>query len=250
MNRPPNRIVHIHIPKTAGTALRGAFETAYKGEMRSFPHRYERRYVDFRPEDYDFYSGHIGFKTASRIGGDIITVFRNPVDRFVSVYYFWRQLYANGVERSRNTAMAAKYDLDQFVLIRDEPFLLEEFHNRATWQVAHGSLLEHRVELREQGKSEDEIFRMAVENVGAFAVVGTQERMSEFGDKLKQKYGVALQINRENVTQNKVEKRDLRIQALRQIQDWVYMDLELYQCVLEMALRQSSKEPMTAAMLL
>jgi hypothetical protein len=241
MARPPNRIVHIHIPKTAGTALRTAFERAYN-DMRSFPHRDERRYGEFDPNEYDFYSGHIGFKTASEIGGDIITVFRNPVDRFISVYYFWRQLYANGIEQSRNTMLAAKYDLDQFVLIVDEPFLLEEFHNRATWQVAYGSSLKHRIELRSQGKSEDEIFRTALDNIETFAVVGTQERMGDFSAKLKQTFGVGLQIGRINVTENKAEKRDLRVQTLRRIQDWVYMDLELYQRVLEMLSREPGEE--------
>jgi hypothetical protein len=234
MHKPPNRVIHLHIPKTAGTALRSAFEAAYKGEIRSFPHRDERRYVEFDPNDYDFYSGHIGFKTASQIGGDIIAVFRNPVDRFVSVYYFWRQLHARGVEKSRNTAMAAKYDLDQFVLIRDEPFLLEEFHNRITWQVAYGSSLSLRLELRNQGQSEDEIFLAAINNVGAFAVVGVQERMGEFCSELESKYGVAFPIRQVNVTENKAGRHDLKVQTLRRIQDWVYMDLELYQSVLTM----------------
>lgn len=242
INKPPNRVIHIHIPKTAGTALRSAFERTFKDDMRSFPHRDERRYVDFDPNDYGFYSGHIGFQTATQIGGDIITVFRNPVDRFISVYYFWRQLYANGIEQSRNTSIAAKYDLDQFVLIADEPFLLEEFHNRATWQVAYGSSLRHRAELRSQGKSEDEIFRSALDNVEKFTVVGTQERMGDFSAKLQRIFGVGLQINRINVTENKAEKSDLKVQTLRRIQDWVYMDLELYQRVLEMLSREPSEE--------
>ena len=217
MSRPPNRIVHIHIPKTAGTALRSAFEAAYKDGLRSFPHRDERRYVEFDPNDFDFYSGHIGFKTASQIGGDIIAVFRNPVDRFISVYYFWRQLYANGVEQSRNTTMAAKYDLDQFVLLSEQPFLIEEFHNRVTWQIAYGSSLQLRAELRQQGKTEDEIFQTALNNLETFAVIGTQERMGDFGSKLKRQYGVDLRINRVNVTQDKAERRDLRVQTLKRI---------------------------------
>ena len=86
--------------------------------------------------------------------------------------------------------------------------------------------------MRSQGRSEDDIYQTAIDNIGMFAVVGTQERMSEFGDKLRQKYGIELQIKRENVTQNKAKKRDIKIQTLRQIQDWVYMDIELYEHVL------------------
>ncbi len=88
------------------------------------------------------------------------------------------------------------------------------------------------MELRQQGKTEDDVFQAALRNLESCSVVGTQERLSDFGDELKHRYGVELQIERVNVTQNKAEKRDVRVQTIRRIQDWVYMDLELYQHVL------------------
>ena len=72
------RIVHLHIPKTAGTSLRTAFEQQFRDHLRVFPHWDEAKIAAAAPQDYDFYSGHIGFNTAKRLGGDIVTVFRHP----------------------------------------------------------------------------------------------------------------------------------------------------------------------------
>jgi hypothetical protein len=224
-----NRILHMHIPKAGGTALRLAFEKATKGKMRAFTPWDEREYSSINPDDYDFYSGHFGFKTASRIGGDIIVVFRNPVDRFLSVYYFWRHLYAKGLQMDRNTTLAATYSLDEFVLIRDEPFFLEEFYNRMTFQVAYGYLVDHRRELRDARKTEDEIFQMAMQNLATFAVVGTQERLHEVERQLLSTFGIDLRIDKINVTPARSAAADISLRTLRKIQEWVYIDLELYE---------------------
>ncbi len=226
------KIVHLHIPKTAGTALREAFGRVYGTGWRVFPHRYEGGYAGIDPSKYDFFSGHIGFNTASQLGGDIITVFRDPVERFISVYFFWRQLHASGVEVTRNTTLAAHYSIDEFAQIKDEPFLLEEFHNRMTWQIAYGSSLAHRLHLRDQAKTEDEIFRTAIDNLREFAVIGIQERMPEFAEKLYLRYDIRLRIEKSNVTDGKSDRRELSMRTLRTIHEWLYMDIELYQQVL------------------
>jgi hypothetical protein len=93
----PERIVHIHIPKTAGTALRSAVAEANNGEYRVFPHYDEIKFVNIAAEDYDFYSGHIGYHTAAALNGNIITVLRNPIDRFVSVYFFGANYLPKGL---------------------------------------------------------------------------------------------------------------------------------------------------------
>ena len=147
----PQRIVHIHIPKTAGTALRTAFGKQFEGRLRIFPYWHEPKYEGVNPADYDFYSGHIGFNTAERLKGDIVTVFRHPVDRFLSVYYFWRHLYDKGIEKTKNTELAYKFKLEDFVRIKDDPGLLEEFYNRCTLQIAYGSSINQRIEMRSKG---------------------------------------------------------------------------------------------------
>ncbi len=225
------KIVHMHIPKTAGTALRTAFEKHHQGRRRIFPHYDERKFADINPADFDFFSGHIGYKTAHRLGGDIVSLFRNPVDRFASVYYFWRELHGKGIENSINTRLAAKFTIDEFVLIRELPSLIEEFYNRVTWQVAYGSMLEHRREFREAGRTEEDIYRTALDNVQKFAVVGVQEDIPRFASKIKDRYDIDLNVQRINVTQSRGETYDLKIRTVRQIQEWVPMDIELFEFV-------------------
>lgn len=223
-----SRIIHLHVPKTAGTALRSAFEKASQGNFRAFPHWDESKYVNFSADDYDFFSGHISFKTASRIGGNIITVLRSPVDRFLSVYYFWRQLAEKGIERSSKTLMASKYSLAEFVKIKDEPVLLETLFNRMTWQLAHGNSMEHRKELKAKGLGENEVFALALENMASFAVVGIQERMDEFSRNVRCKFSVPLDVRKTNVTKTRAAVADVDVAVIRAIHEWLYMDLELY----------------------
>ncbi len=170
-----------------------------------------------------------GFVTASRLKCDIVTVLRHPVDRYLSVYYFWRQLYESGVERSLNTELAWKFSLDEFVKIRDQPNLIEEFENRATCQIAYGSGLAQRRQMRQDGLTNDEIFATAVRNLETFTAVGIQEDMTRFADVIATTYGVTLTVEKINVTKQRQEINDLPISTCRAIQDWVYMDLELYQ---------------------
>ena len=226
---PKSRILHLHIPKTAGTAFRSAFERASNGTLRVFPHYDERQYAGIDASQYDFFSGHFGFKTAARLGGDIITVLRNPVDRFVSVYYFWRQLCETGAEKSQKTMLAGKYRLDEFVKIKDEPSLLEAFYNTMTWQIAHGTSLALRRELRELGKTDDDVFQLALANLSTFSLIGVQERLALFERAVARQFSVALRIKRENVTDGRPAVKDIGIATIRAIQNWSFMDLELYQ---------------------
>ena len=230
------RLVHMHVPKTAGTALRSAFVKHFSGSCRIFPEWDEKKYKDVNVDDYDFFSGHFGFDTAKRLNGDIVTVLRHPVDRFLSVYYFWKQLYTTGVEKSSNTELAHRFDLADFVTLNDQLGLLEEFQNRCTFQIAYGSSLDHRRRLRLQGLSENQIFDMAVANLRSCKVVGIQENMPSFSTKIHQTYGIDLHIQPINVTKERVEVDAIPISVRRSIQKWVYMDLELYQEGLKLAL--------------
>ena len=221
--------MHIHVPKTAGTALRTAFGKQLEGKVKIFPHWQEQKFAEINPDDYDFYSGHIGFSTAKRLNGQIVTILRHPIDRFLSVYYFWRQLYETGVEKTKNTELAHKFKLEEFVRIKDYPGLIEEFFNRATFQIAFGSSLNQRIELRLKGFTENEIFDLAAKNLAGFKAVGIQENMGPFVDAINRLFGVTLNIEKVNVTGKRAGVSDIPVATRHAIQDWVYMDLELYQ---------------------
>ena len=225
------RIVHLHIPKTAGTALRAAFEQASGGRMRICPHFNELQYSDVDPSQFDFFSGHFGFKTATELGGQIITVVRNPVDRFISLYYFWRRLYEKGIEKSERTTLADKYPLSEFVKIKDEPSLLAALYNTMTWHIAYGTSLAQRRELRLLGKTDHDIVQLAIANLATFSVVGIQERLELFAQALARKFSVSLKINKVNVAEARPGTEDIGAATVNAIRDWTFMDLELYEQV-------------------
>lgn len=223
------RIVHMHIPKTAGTALRTALGQVTGPQLRIFPHYDERQFTTAEPAEWDVFSGHFGYKTAQHLNGDIVTILRNPIDRFVSVYYFWRELLERKIEVNRKTRLTKLYSLDEFVFLHDELALIEEFFNRMTWQIAYGSSIEHRKELRDQGKTENDVLKQAIANLGTFAVVGTQSRLPDFNGAMNARYGINLDVQKINVTENRPTVSDLSIVTRRRIADWVYLDLELYE---------------------
>jgi hypothetical protein len=218
----------MHIPKTAGSALSEAFRQAYGARLRVYPPKYE---MDFRPTEYgncNFYSGHIGFKVATEIGGELITILRDPVDRFLSTYFFLRQLHSSGAEVSHKTSLATRYDLDQFVQIRDEPVLEHEFRNRMIWQIAYSHRLEFRQELIDAGVSDDDLVRLAVSNLTKFAIVGIQTDMASLVEAIRRRYDVVFSIGRVNVTVERLTRAELPSKTLDQIEWWVNLDQELF----------------------
>jgi hypothetical protein len=228
MESSSQRVVHIHIPKTAGTALRLAFEKKFQPMLRVAPHLTEENAQSFMGEDYAFFSGHIGFPTAQRIGGRMLTVLRNPVDRIVSTYYFWRELYAKGIENAVKARLASQYSLDQFLSITDEPQLFEEFANRAVWQLTYGSSLAQRRAARESGVTDDVLLATAMRNLDGFAAVGIQENMGQFLVDLKARFGVDLPLEQVNVTSERAALADLPASVFRAAYEWAYLDIQLY----------------------
>lgn len=221
---PGRRIVHVHIPKTAGTAFSDAFKKAYGGSLRVHPNPFESEYRDIEYSDFDFYEGHIGFTTACDIGGEFITILRDPVDRYLSTYFFLKQLYFSGVEISHKTSLAARFDLDEFVQITDDPALDAEFLNRMTWQIAHSHQLELRQQLIDSGVGDAELLRISIANLSRFAIVGVQSDMAGFAEEIRQKYRVKLSIDRINVTKSRLMKADVSPKTLKVIEAWVYLD--------------------------
>jgi hypothetical protein len=227
MSTIATRILHLHVPKTAGTALRTAFQTAKGAQLQIFPHYEERLYANAEADAFDLFSGHYGFETASAIGGRMITVLRDPVDRFVSVYFFWRQLNEKGVERNRKTAMTVKYDLHEFAKIRDEQVLAEEFFNRTTWQMAFGSSIGHRVRWHDQGVTDAQLLERAKANLSGFAAVGFQDDMVAFNARVSRLAGIDLAVRRINVTRDRPAIAEIPSNTRRLIESWVYLDIEL-----------------------
>jgi hypothetical protein len=227
-DRPIERIVFMHIPKTAGTAVHSAFVAAFNGTRRICPYRFEHEFNDLNAGTFDYYSGHIGFDLASRIGGQLVTVLRDPVDRVLSIYYFFRHLYETGAERNSKTALAVQHDLPTFLTLAKHPYLILELRNRMTWQIAGSCELPARQAFIMQGHREEELLAPAIENLSRLAVFGLDTGLDRLARLVRERLGVKLDIQVENVTPNRVAKREVDARILRLAEPWVYLDQQLY----------------------
>jgi len=220
-------IVHLHIPKTAGTALRHALQKSGRRILEAGPD------FSYRPEthgDIEVFSGHFGYRSAALVpNGRLITVLRDPVDRFISYYYHLIQLHDTGTEVSERTILAKQYGIDEFVYLLDQPFFIEDLFNSIVWRLAYGTSLHERLEFRRQeSPTDDELLAVSKQNLSRFEAVGFQSDFCKFGACLESNLKVPFVFERHNVTENKMRRSDLRIRTLKKIHDWTYLDIELF----------------------
>jgi hypothetical protein len=219
------KVVHLHIPKTAGTAVNHAFFKLYDSS-RICPARYEPEFKSIEPEAFDFFTGHIGFDVASLLHLPIVCLLRDPIDRFISVYYYWRQLYEKERRRDFGIQAAHSLSLEEFVERFDEASMAEEFYNRMTWQFAASHHLGSRRDYI--CLSRGELLDLARSNLSKCAVVGRQENMAGFVADCKRTLGIELEVDFKNVTAQRMAADDVPLSIRRRIADWVQLDLELY----------------------
>lgn len=225
------KLIHLHIPKTAGTSLRESIQMAH-------PELNVQQVIDPipspLPDGTDIISGHISYDDAIAHGNQIVTVLRHPVDRFVSIYFFWRELYAKGIERTRKTSLAHHLSLLEFARSMDEPELTSELFNRMSWQVHSNYRLMKRFERRRsQQITQDSLTQGALDNLRQFPVVGFQDRYGDFVEALNAHFDLKIVNRKINVTASRGTLQDLSRDEFRAILNWVEADMDIYQTILK-----------------
>ena len=221
------KLIHLHIPKTAGTSLRESIALAHP-EL-SVAQVIEPIKAPL-PEGTSVVSGHISFDDAAVFGDNIVTVLRHPVDRFVSIYFFWRELYAKGIETTRKASMAHHLSLLEFARSMDEPELCSELFNRMSWQLHSNYRLLKRFKQRSEAGvvTTQALIDGAMANLRRFPVVGFQDRYGDFVDALNTRFQLKIENRKVNVTQSRSAMEDLTRPELDAILHWVRADMEVY----------------------
>jgi len=91
-------IFFLHNPKAGGSSLRSVFEELFPQEQvapvfSNAPHDHRNNGSALRDQrGFAFYAGHYGYDAYRQLrdGHSLVTNFRDPVERIVSLYRYWR----------------------------------------------------------------------------------------------------------------------------------------------------------------
>lgn len=224
MNTPP-RLAYVHIGKSAGTWLRTMLERHYQpDDICHF--RFQGQFDRAERDSYigkKLFSAHIGHDFASQLDAELITVLRNPFDRIVSLYHYWRE-----VENA--PAVVRDMGFDQFLDWHFEA-IGQDIDDAQTWQIAFGHTIAAR--RRNAGLSKDQVLARARENLDTYAAVGLFERLPQFAQALQQRFGftdfaIGDQINQ---TRRRESLGSLTLAQRAKIYARNEMDVALYEYV-------------------
>ena len=212
------RIAVVHIGKTAGTTLVGQLSRHYPDDLRS-PHIMGLKRPDpTQMQSLRLIPGHFGFSYAEKTGAELVTVFRDPVDRIVSLYHFWRQL----PERQ----MVREMTLSEFAQ-SNAPSIVIDLENTQTWQIAHEHIIERRKDLA--GISDEQLLQRAKDNLERFKVVGITENMPKLAMDIETAWGIRVDLTpRWNRTNGRVSVDEISAEERELIEKRTYLDAALY----------------------
>lgn len=177
---PTDKIVFVHIPKTAGTSFRKLLVDVF-GEGRVSPQFAANPLTDddaARLDHFQVIAGHINFADVQTYFPDrrLITFLREPVDRCLSPYGFFRKMKGhpliplNNIRYENNpfeaTSLAKQLSPDEF-FNSTHPHIMQNVYNRTTWQLGHYASVARRIEF-----ADAEILNVVKRNLKRFDFIG------------------------------------------------------------------------------
>ncbi len=120
------KLVFLHIPKCGGTSVRHALAERFEPD-EICPERFHRldKFSDSEMQRFRFFSGHFSMTQVNKIPGEkyLITTLRDPRERIISLYYFWRRHAPQLVERAglAGPRIARQLSLVEFLAAETSP---------------------------------------------------------------------------------------------------------------------------------
>lgn len=233
--RHDDLLAFVHIPKTAGTSLVSAFKREFR-RSRSLRldeakdlQRLER--IELRRK-YDFLHGHFGMMDVENIASEHVTVLRDPTARILSLYNFWRAKAEDRDEKTGRGDLPEAMRLTKTLSFRDfvfsdVPRIVNDIQNAQSYQIAASNKVAGRQLLADA--SDDDLFRLACENVDRMAVAGCVEGLSHFERNVSAKLGLDISVPVKNRTKRQALMGDgLPEDVLDRLQSINRVDIKLH----------------------
>ena len=175
-------VVFIHLEKTGGTTLNTILAANFDAERITPPHFEGLRAFSFlESAKYDFFSAHCDFESVlalPRPSKRIISIFREPRERLLSAYRFWRSHPVTDNLAPYHTHILANEllpeDFFSHVAIRSSSAINNHYLR------VFGTSLESPIKLAESGRESDRAaLGIAINRVKSLDGVGLTSRMEE-----------------------------------------------------------------------
>jgi hypothetical protein len=217
-----------HIPKCAGVSYHALFNMIFgSDEVTHISLNLETEYkID--AETYRRWRvviGHFGVRWNPILGPESrwLTALRDPVDRVVSTYFFWRHDAPRSPEIPYLN-LAQTLSLDEFVQ-SDHYLVGQGISNAQTWQLADDFRVRYR------SVSEQDALEVAKANLSRFDFIGLYESFPQSAARLCDYLGVPVppQLPHENETSNRWNVDELSPATVDLIKARNEADLALYE---------------------
>jgi hypothetical protein len=228
-----------HLPKCAGLSYLKLLRDIYGDD--AVVHISLHDDVDYSVDAQSYQKhriimGHFGVRWNEVLapGRRWLTALREPVDRVVSTYFFWR----NNVPGSPDVPylhLAQTLPLDEFVQ-SDHYLVRQGIHNAQTWQLADD------LRVRYRSVSENDALEVAKANLAKFAFVGLYESFPESVARLCDYLGVSTPraLPRENTTNWRQSVSELSPRIVEAVQERNAADIALYEYAKTLARRSET----------
>lgn len=220
-------LIFLHIPKAAGSTLRAIIRRQHSDSqvhVVSSVSDLQQSISQFRnlPQseraEIRCLMGHGTYGLHDVLSGstEYLTMFRRPVNRVISNYYY--------VRRSPEHRLYEK--------ITEGEMSLHEYVSSGVNPVLDNQMVREVTGMKDgDEKPDEETLQQAKSNLDEqFGVVGLVERFDESLLLMKRRYGWSdVSYRKRNVTSNRPEKEDLPASLIQEIEERNYLDTELYQ---------------------
>ena len=228
-------IIFLHIPKTAGTRIRQLIIDNVG--IDKFLHIEMPQSLWFTADseiaNYDAVAAHMGHGLLNRINRQYyaFTFLRDPVERVISLYYYWRN---QPVELLNPCVQLAKDFSLEDMLLQDHPLISASIENAQTWFLFHDG----DITVRHQNSNitPEVLLEKAKSNLCKLDFVGIQENFAMSVAYLEKALGWKPQQDKKvNTTPNKPKSSELSPKTIEIIKEKVGLDIKLYKFGKEIA---------------